>query len=129
MAAQVKLLQDQLHAAKLETLQEKKAKNEITDALRDTLDASNSGAGPSSAPPPPPVALPAEKEEPPSEECVICLENKPEFAILPCGHFCLCAECRLPYEPGAQMTAAQRKQITCPVCREQVTRTQQIFKT
>ena len=49
-------------------------------------------------------------------ECVVCLDAEPTFAVLPCGHRCLCAGCR-----GA---AAQ----ACPLCRKPTDGTVRIFE-
>jgi len=38
-------------------------------------------------------------------ECVVCMDRFPFFACLPCGHLCLCEECR------RQMTEQK-----CPIC-------------
>jgi len=47
------------------------------------------------------------------ENCAICLTDKKDTAILPCGHLCLCAECgrRLKLTPSRAF---------CPLCRAQV---------
>ena len=49
-------------------------------------------------------------------ECVVCLDAEPTFAVLPCGHRCLCAGCL-----GA---AAQ----ACPLCRKPADGTVRIFE-
>lgn len=41
-------------------------------------------------------------------ECTICLTERKDTLIMPCGHFCVCHEC------GKQLVAAKH---TCPVCR------------
>jgi hypothetical protein len=47
------------------------------------------------------------------ENCAICLTDKKDTAILPCGHLCLCGECgrRLKLTPSRAF---------CPLCRAQV---------
>jgi Protein of unknown function (DUF3421)/Zinc finger, C3HC4 type (RING finger) len=39
-------------------------------------------------------------------KCCVCLENEATMAVMPCGHFCLCAQCN-------QNPSLRR----CPVCR------------
>ena len=40
-----------------------------------------------------------------TDECVICLDGKAEWALIPCGHLCLCDVCK--------EGAASRE---CPMC-------------
>lgn len=57
----------------------------------------------------------AEKEEESHRYlCKICLDRPMQVALLPCGHHCLCSSCSL------QIT-------TCPICRTEVERRQQLF--
>ena len=49
-------------------------------------------------------------------ECCVCLDDTPTFAVLPCGHRCLCAGC---------LGAAARE---CPVCRTPSQGTVRIFE-
>ena len=49
-------------------------------------------------------------------ECVVCLEEGPTHAVLPCGHRCLCARC---------LAAAAKE---CPVCRTPSQGTVRIFE-
>ena len=49
-------------------------------------------------------------------ECVVCLDGEPTYAVLPCGHRCLCAGCR---------EAAARE---CPLCRAPANGTVRIFE-
>jgi ubiquitin-protein ligase len=46
--------------------------------------------------------------------CCLCLTDKKDTAVLPCGHLCLCAEC------GRKLKLTPSKCI-CPLCRTQVT--------
>jgi hypothetical protein len=39
-------------------------------------------------------------------ECVICMTDKPDTAIIPCRHLCLCANC-----------AGMMRNEKCPICR------------
>lgn len=42
-----------------------------------------------------------------SVSCVVCDERASTIACVPCGHLCLCDQCRLSY-----------RQFVCPVCNE-----------
>ena len=44
----------------------------------------------------------------PDAECLICLCEKKDTLIMPCGHFCVCHDC------GKSLVAAKH---TCPICR------------
>lgn len=50
----------------------------------------------------------AEKNDEDSEECVICLTNPKDTAVIPCRHLCLCKECAEPL---------RKQSPKCPVCR------------
>jgi hypothetical protein len=41
------------------------------------------------------------------DDCVVCLDQRPVFALTECGHFCMCAGC------CERILAGQRR---CPVC-------------
>ena len=43
-----------------------------------------------------------------SEECLVCLSEKKNTLIMPCGHFCICEDC------GQGLIKAKH---TCPICR------------
>ena len=58
----------------------------------------------------------AEEESSLLRECCVCLDAEPTYAVLPCGHRCLCAGCR---------GAAKRE---CPVCRTPAQGTLRIFE-
>lgn len=47
-------------------------------------------------------------------ECVVCLEHRAQFALVPCGHVCLCKECA-------------QQQVMCPLCRKPVSSTLRVF--
>ena len=52
--------------------------------------------------------------EPATTECTICLDADAEYAVVPCGHRCLCASC---------IKAVSE----CPVCRQAMTAVLRIF--
>lgn len=56
------------------------------------------------------------KENEESKECRICLDNRCEIALFPCGHVCLCDACS---RNGAL--------VQCPICRAQITRRLKVF--
>ena len=47
-------------------------------------------------------------------ECAICLDGNAEYAVVPCGHRCLCASC---------IKAVSE----CPVCRGAMTAVLRVF--
>ena len=57
-----------------------------------------------------------EEEEESLRECCVCLDGEPTYAVLPCGHRCLCEGCR---------GAAKHE---CPVCRTPAQGTVRIFE-
>eukprot|EP00035_Acanthoeca_spectabilis_P011359 m.199692 g.199692 ORF g.199692 m.199692 type:complete len:361 (+) comp15323_c0_seq1:73-1155(+) len=64
---------------------------------------------------PPPVSAPAPA---PRNECVVCIDNEASFVIVPCGHVCLCEECK------DALVAGSRK---CPKCRGAIDNTFKVF--
>lgn len=65
------------------------------------------------------VSEPAEIDRPGKKfgtECVCCSENDSTYAIVPCGHLCLCDSCVHEYRAN-----------TCPICRTNVNRKMKIF--
>ncbi|CAB9510640.1 expressed unknown protein [Seminavis robusta] len=42
-------------------------------------------------------------------KCVVCLENQPSHAYIPCGHLCVCGDCVARYDSTGDC---------CPLCRE-----------
>ena len=44
-------------------------------------------------------------ERNPNKECVICMDGAKEYACVPCGHLCLCVQCK------------DRFDYQCPLCR------------
>ena len=58
--------------------------------------------------------------------CVICDDAPAAWALLPCGHRCLCADCVVNYQeptPGGPPTRCTE----CPLCRARVDRTWRIY--
>jgi hypothetical protein len=51
--------------------------------------------------------------------CVVCFDAPKEYAIVPCGHQCVCASC------AEQLTKTRTP--TCPVCREPIQQTMKVF--
>lgn len=43
------------------------------------------------------------------DQCVICLDRKPNIISLPCGHLCMCHECSIKNDA---------KGFNCPLCKE-----------
>ena len=52
--------------------------------------------------------------EPVTTECAICLDDDAQYAAVPCGHRCLCANC--------SKTISQ-----CPVCRTKLSAVLRVF--
>ena len=64
-----------------------------------------------------PPSLPSSRAKPSARSCIICLENKRTFALVPCGHRCLCAAC----------TDLSAIGFACPICREEATGVLRVF--
>jgi hypothetical protein len=82
------------------------------DALR--LQQAQAQLG-SSMPPAAPVWHPDAEET----MCVVCFDAPKEYAIVPCGHQCVCGAC------VEQLTKTRTP--TCPVCRERIQQTMKVF--
>jgi len=54
-----------------------------------------------------------------TEQCVICLKHNANFAVIECGHLCLCRKC------SRIIMDSSRK---CPICRGRVDRFLKIYK-
>jgi hypothetical protein len=69
----------------------------------------------------PPSAPTTPAPHPDAEEtmCVVCFDAPKEYAIVPCGHQCVCARC------AEQLTKTRTP--TCPVCREPIQQTMKVF--
>ena len=52
--------------------------------------------------------------DPATTECAVCLDGNAEYAVVPCGHRCLCASC---------IKAVPE----CPVCRGAMTAVLRVF--
>lgn len=50
--------------------------------------------------------------------CVVCFHGASDYAIVPCGHKCLCEQCSTKFKGAAAL---------CPVCRGSVQMTMKIF--
>ena len=48
--------------------------------------------------------------------CVICIENRPDHVIVPCGHLCLCHAC-----------CSNVRSAKCPMCNGPIDRVMQVF--
>jgi hypothetical protein len=55
----------------------------------------------------------------PQTECVVCMDERCNTVLLPCGHLCLCAGCTSELK--------QQGVLRCPLCRVTVTQTKQVF--
>ncbi|XP_044584597.1 uncharacterized protein LOC123265075 [Cotesia glomerata] len=55
-----------------------------------------------------------------SVACLACRINQPKAAFSPCGHHCLCLECKFKIEAAAERDNAHRPSFTIPcfLCRE-----------
>jgi len=61
-----------------------------------------------------------EKEElSENQDCVYCLDNKKEYALVPCGHKCLCNICKEIYEINNIKE--------CPLCKQNFNQIIKIF--
>ena len=45
--------------------------------------------------------------------CVVCLDAQHATLLLPCKHLCLCDDCAVDFQPGAE----------CPICRVEIEQT------
>ena len=88
-------------------------------AITATSSGSKGADGEEPGPPKPEPPKPEPpKPEPPGEavttECAICLDDDAQYAAVPCGHRCLCANC--------SKTISQ-----CPVCRTKLSAVLRVF--
>jgi hypothetical protein len=72
--------------------------------------------GCSVAPPAEPALQANDAEE---TQCVVCFDAPKEYAIVPCGHMCVCASC------ADQLTKTRTPM--CPVCRGPIRETMKVF--
>lgn len=67
--------------------------------------------------------VPAPDDAPSS--CVVCLENQPNCAVLPCMHKCLCCRCaRALTDNGTK----ERGQVKCPLCNRDAKKLKRIYE-
>ena len=84
-----------------------------------------------------------QKDEP--KTCVVCYDEAPNMALVPCGHMCMCSACTLNLEQAAQVQLEARPRRAnimsreearrwrlerlpkCPVCRQIFTETLRIY--
>lgn len=64
------------------------------------------------------LPLPVVPEVKDEQLCVICLENEKRYAVIPCGHLCLCAECGDVVRGSCQ----------CPICLADVAGIYKIYR-
>jgi hypothetical protein len=62
-----------------------------------------------------PKLIPAKQEDPDLNECCICFDNQRDCVFIPCFHLSTCLEC------GQALKE-------CPICRTNIVKVQQIFK-
>ncbi|KAB8349817.1 hypothetical protein FH972_023830 [Carpinus fangiana] len=62
-------------------------------------------------------------------DCKVCLQQKADTAVLPCGHLVMCSHCAAIAIPTRDADAVQpwRRDAQCPFCRKQVRRLARIF--
>ena len=70
--------------------------------------AARSAAAAAAAPPPSTAKL-----------CVVCDDAPADYALLMCGHRCLCGDCVKHFQPGGGRE--------CPMCRQPIERTMRIY--
>jgi hypothetical protein len=66
-----------------------------------------------------PLAAPAPHPDAEETMCVVCFDAPKEYAVVPCGHQCVCAGC------AEQLTKTRTP--TCPVCRGPIRETMKVF--
>jgi hypothetical protein len=66
-----------------------------------------------------PPAAPAPHLDAEETMCVVCFDAPKEYAIVPCGHQCVCARC------AEQLT--ETRTPMCPVCRGPILQTMKVF--
>ena len=64
-------------------------------------------------------AAPAPHPDAEETMCVVCFDAPKEYAIVPCGHQCVCGEC------AEQLTKTRTPM--CPVCRGPIRETMKVF--
>jgi hypothetical protein len=66
-----------------------------------------------------PPAVPAPHPDAEETMCVVCMDAPKEYAIVPCGHQCVCEAC------AERLTKTRTPK--CPVCREPIQQTMKVF--
>jgi len=62
--------------------------------------------------------------------CKICLQQKADTAVLPCGHLIMCSYCADVWAPTRENDQTQLLRKTqCPMCRKQIRRRIKVFTT
>jgi hypothetical protein len=68
-----------------------------------------------------PPAAPAPHSDAEETQCVVCFDAPKEYAIVPCGHVCVCESC------AEQLTKTRTPM--CPMCRGPIRETMKVFCT
>lgn len=53
-----------------------------------------------------------------NKQCIICLSEKREYLIIPCGHLCLCQNCKKNFK---------KRDSKCPICRNKINFIQKVY--
>ena len=57
--------------------------------------------------------------------CVVCFENEPSHAFIPCGHLILCTPCSTKFDADIK---GKKNVVKCPLCREPTICVTKIFR-
>jgi len=52
--------------------------------------------------------------------CSVCYDAYATHLFFPCGHFCICKRCKIPYENGTKRV--------CPICQKEFTNITKVFR-
>jgi len=63
------------------------------------------------------LAAKESSQQQPDEKCACCWEKPPEMVCIPCGHLCICEECK-----------SKLRQKKCPICSQPVKNIYKVFK-
>ena len=74
---------------------------------------------------PPVASAPPPPEEAEESLCVVCLDAPRWYAMVPCGHQCVCETCAKEFKPKTVKKRKTRKD--CPVCRAKIDQTIRVF--
>ena len=61
----------------------------------------------------------SQNSTPEDSTCAICLTNSPNYSFVPCGHLCICEECK---------NRSSSKLRECPFCRQKYTQIMRVYK-